>query len=60
MNKLFNELTNSLLKEFKNYNLNESVKLSKSKLPKYDIQINNLVKYHKTNFFEEIRFFEEI
>ena len=32
MNKLFNELTNSLSKEFKNYNLNESVQLSMSKL----------------------------
>ena len=55
MNKLFNELTNSLSKEFKNYNLNESVQLSMSKLPEYDMQINNLVKYNKSDFFEELR-----
>ncbi len=55
MNKLFNELTNSLSMEFKNYNLNESVQLSMSKLPEYDMQINNLVKYNKSDFFEELR-----
>ena len=55
MNKLFNELINSLSKEFKNYNLNESVQLSMSKLPEYDMQINNLVKYNKSDFFEELR-----
>ena len=55
MNKLFNELTNSLSKEFKNYNLNESVQLSMSKLPEYDMQINNLVKYNKSDFFEELK-----
>ena len=55
MNKLFYELTNSLSKEFKNYNLNESVQLSMSKLPEYDMQINNLVKYNKSDFFEELK-----
>ena len=47
MNNLFNELLNSLSEEFKKYNLEESVQLSMSKLPEYDMQINNLVKYNK-------------
>ena len=47
MNNLFNELLNSLSQEFKKYNLDEFVYLSTSKLPEYDMQINNLVKYNK-------------
>ncbi len=55
MNNLFNELLNSLSEEFKKYNLEESVQLSMSKLPEYDMQINNLVKYNKSGFFEELK-----
>jgi len=55
MNNLFNELLNSLSEEFKKYNLEESVQLSMSKLPEYDMQINNLVKYNKSSFFEELQ-----
>jgi len=55
MNNLFNELLNSLSEEFKKYNLEESVQLSMSKLPEYDMQINNLVKYSKSGFFEELQ-----
>ena len=55
MNNLFNELLNSLSEEFKKYNIEESVQLSISKLPEYDMQINNLVKYNKSSFFEELQ-----
>jgi len=55
MNNLFNELLNSLSEEFKEYNLEENVQLSISKLPEYDMQINNLVKYNKSSFFEELQ-----
>ena len=49
MNKVFNNITDSLSEEFKKYNLDEVVKLSLSKLDGYDLQINNLVKlYNKT------------
>ena len=55
MNNIFNNLTDSLKKEFKNFNLNEDVRLSVSKLDGYDLQINNLVKYNKKDFFMELK-----
>ena len=55
MNNLFNELLNSLSQEFKKYNLDEFVYLSTSKLPEYDMQINNLVKYNKADFFKKLQ-----
>ncbi len=55
MNNLFNELLNSLSQEFKNYDLDEFVYLSMSKLPEYDMQINNLVKYNKSDFFKKLQ-----
>jgi len=55
MNNIFNNLTDSLKKEFKNFNLNEDVRLSVSKLDGYDLQINNLVKYNKKVFFTELK-----
>ena len=55
MNNIFNNLTDSLKKEFKNFNLNEDVRLSVSKLDGYDLQINNLVKYNKKDFFTELK-----
>ena len=51
MNNLFNELIDLLNKEFKKFDLNESVQLNLSKMPEFDMQINNLVKYNKKNFF---------
>jgi len=55
MNKVFNNITDSLSEEFKKYNLDEVVKLSLSKLDGYDLQINNLVNIKKREFFEELQ-----
>lgn len=55
MNHVFNSLTDSLSEEFKNFDLDEAVHLSLSKLPEYDMQINNLVKYNKSKFFKELQ-----
>jgi len=55
MNYIFNNLTNSLSDEFKKFDLDEVVNLSLSKLDKYDLQINNLVKYNKSQFFKELQ-----
>ena len=55
MNSVFNNLTNSLSREFEKFALDDVVRLSLSKLPKYDLQINNLVKYSKSKFFEELQ-----
>ncbi len=54
MNHIFNNLTNSLSEEFKKFDLDEVVNLSLSKLADYDLQINNLVKYNKTEFFKDL------
>ena len=54
MNHVFNNLTESLSEEFKKFDLDEVVHLSISKLAKYDLQINNLVKYNKSEFFNEL------
>ena len=54
MNHVFNNLTKSLSEEFKKFDLDEIVYLSISKLAKYDLQINNLVKYNKSEFFNEL------
>jgi len=51
MNNLFKELINLLNKEFKKFELNESVQLNLSKMPEFDMQINNLVKHNKKDFF---------
>ena len=53
MNHVFNNLTDSLSEEFKKFDLDEVVHLSISKLAKYDLQINNLVKYNKSQFFKK-------
>jgi arginyl-tRNA synthetase len=55
MNNTFKNLINSLSEEFKKYNLDEVVQLNLSKLPEYDLQINNLVKYNKFEFFRELQ-----
>ena len=55
MNNIFNNLIDSLSQEFKNFNLDEDIQLSISKLDEYDLQINNLVKYNKSNFFKELQ-----
>ncbi|MFL2548632.1 MAG: arginine--tRNA ligase [Gammaproteobacteria bacterium] len=55
MNNIFNNLTDSLNKEFKKFDLDEDVRLSVSKLDEYDLQINNLVKYNKEDFFTELK-----
>ena len=47
MNTIFNNLLEVLSKEFKNFGLNEDVQLNLSKVPEFDLQINNLVKYNK-------------
>ena len=55
MNNVFNNLTDSLSAEFKNFDLDEVVNFSLSKLPDYDLQINNLVKYNKAGYFNELQ-----
>ena len=55
MNNVFNNLTNSLSGEFKKYKLDEKVQFSLSKIDEYDLQINNLVKYNKSDFFKELQ-----
>ena len=55
MNNLFNELIDLLRKEFKKFDLDESVKLNLSKIPEFDMQINNLVKHNKTDYFNNLQ-----
>ena len=55
MNNVFNDLIESLSEEFKKFMLDDVVRLNLSKLPEYDLQINNLVKYNKFEFFEELQ-----
>ena len=55
MNNLFKDLINLVNKEFKEFDLNESVQLNLSKLPEFDMQINNLVKHNKTDFFNNLQ-----
>ena len=55
MNNIFNNLTTSLSEEFKKYELDEAIQLSMSKIAGYDLQINNLVKYNKSDLFNELQ-----
>src|SRR6056300_917496 len=55
MNNIFNNLINSLSGEFKKYELNEKIQFSVSKIAGYDLQINNLVKYNKSDYFHELQ-----
>ena len=55
MNHVFNNLTDSLSEEFKKFDLDEVVHLNLSKLHEYDLQINNLVKYNKSDFFKDLQ-----
>tara|TARA_B100001564_G_scaffold313304_1_gene286742 strand:+ start:818 stop:2458 length:1641 start_codon:yes stop_codon:yes gene_type:complete len=55
MNNLFNELITSLNEDFKKFDLDEDVKLNLSKLPEFDMQINNLVKHNKAEYFKNLQ-----
>ena len=55
MNNIFNNLTTSLSEEFKKFDLDEAIQLSMSKIAGYDLQINNLVKYNKSDFFDKLQ-----
>ena len=55
MNKIFNKLVDSLSQELQKYNIDENIQISLSKLQKYDLQINNLVKYNKLDLFLDIQ-----
>ncbi len=55
MNNIFEIFKDSLSKEFKKYGLDEAVQLNLSKIASYDLQINNLVKYNKSDFFSELQ-----
>ena len=55
MNNLFNKLIELLNEEFRKFELDETVQLSLSKIPKFDMQINNLVKYNKTKYFKKLQ-----
>ena len=52
---IFNNLINSLTKEFKKFELDEEIQLNLSKVDGYDLQINNLVKYNKFDFFHNLQ-----
>ena len=49
------KLINRLEKEFKKYNITESIDLKISNIVNYDFQINNLVKFQKNNDIEKIK-----
>ena len=55
MNNVFNNLVTSLSEEFKKHELDEKIQLSLSKIEGYDLQINNLVKYNKSDLFNELQ-----
>ena len=55
MNNIYTNLTDSIKNEFKVFNLVEDVQFSLSKIDEYDLQINNLVKYNKEDFFTELQ-----
>ena len=55
MNNIYTNLIDSITSEFKVFNLDEDVQLSLSNLDKYDLQINNLVKYNKEKFFQNFK-----
>ena len=55
MNNLFKELIDLLNKEFEKFHLDESVQLNLSKMPEFDMQINNLVKHNKADFFNNLQ-----
>ena len=55
MNNIYTNLTDSIKNEFKVFNLVEDVQFSISKIDEYDLQINNLVKYNKEDFFTELQ-----
>ena len=52
MNNIYTNLIDSITDELKVFNLNEDVQFSLSKINEYDLQINNLVKYNKEDFFQ--------
>jgi len=52
MNNIYTNLSKSIKNEFKVFDLDEDVQFSLSKIDGYDLQINNLVKYNKENFFQ--------
>ena len=53
MNNIFEIFKDSLSKEFKKYGLDEAVQLNLSKIASYELQINNLVKYNKSDFWNK-------
>ena len=55
MNNIYTNLIDSITNELKVFNLDEDVQFSLSKIDKYDLQINNLVKYNKEKFFSTLQ-----
>ncbi len=55
MNNIYTNLSVSIKNEFKVFDLDEDVQFSLSKIDGYDLQINNLVKYNKENFFQTLQ-----
>ena len=53
MNNVFNNLTNSLSREFEKFALDDVVRLSLSKLPEYDLQINNFLDVTSSELFDQ-------
>jgi len=55
MNNIYTNLTDSIKNEFKVFNLDEDIQFNLSKIDGYDLQINNLVKYNKKDFFTKLQ-----
>ena len=52
---IFNNLTDSLTKVFEKFGINENIELNLSRIDGYDLQINNLVKHNKAEYFKELQ-----
>ena len=52
---IFNNLTDSLTKVFEKFGLNENIELNLSRIDGYDLQINNLVKHNKADYFKNFK-----
>jgi arginyl-tRNA synthetase len=54
MNKFLKEIKNAIFSQFIDLGINENIEFSLSKLPEWDLQINNLIKYKNHNEFKNL------
>ncbi len=55
MNTVLKQLREELSKILKKFDIDENIQISVSKIPNFDIQINNLVKYQEHKSIKEIK-----